>query len=97
MMLAAPAGGEAVRMPVRYVAAVSFWEGKCRYFTGDTMVDAAGFRRDLHRRFDRRSGMTIVHGVDVPAQCTEEARKLVTQAGFGDVRLEVGRIGPSLP
>jgi hypothetical protein len=88
---------EGLRMPIRYVTSVSFWEGKCRYWTGDTMVDAAGFRRDLHRRFDRRSGMTIVHAADVPAQCTTEARKLATGAGFTDLRLEVGRIGPSLP
>jgi hypothetical protein len=93
----AQAGAEGVRLPVRYVTTVSFVDGGCRYWTGDTMVDAAGFRRDLHRRFDRRTAMTIVHAADVPAQCTTEARKLVTQAGFSDVRFEVGQVGPSLP
>jgi hypothetical protein len=93
----APAGAEGVRPPIRYVTTVSFGHGGCRYWTGDTMVDAAGFRRDLRRRFDRRSGMTIVHAADVPAQCTAEAQDLVRKAGFTDVRLELGRIGPALP
>ena len=97
MLAPAQAGGEGVRPPIRYVATVSLADGKCRYWTGDRMEDAAGFKRDLHRRFDRRSGMTIVHAADVPAQCIEEARKLAAQAGFSDVRLELGRIGPSLP
>ena len=91
------AGAEGVRMPIRYVTTLSYAEGRCRYWTGDTMVDAAGFKRDLRRRFDRHSPMTIVHAADVPAQCTTEARKLATQAGFGDVRFEVGAVGPSLP
>ena len=93
----AQAGAEGVRMPVRYVTTLSFAEGGCRYWTGDTMVDAAGFRRDLHRRFDRRTAMTIVHADDVPAQCMAEARRLATQAGFTDIRLEAGPVGPSLP
>jgi hypothetical protein len=97
IVVSAQAGAEGVRPPIRYVATVSFADGACRYWTGDTMVDAAGFRRDLRRRFDRRSGMTIVHAADVPARCTTEAQDLVRKAGFTDVRLELGRVGPVLP
>jgi hypothetical protein len=97
LLAAAPASAEGVRPPVRYVTTVSFGDGQCRYWTGDTMVDAAAFRRDLRRRFDRRSGMTIAYAADLPVQCVTEARKLVTQAGFRDIRLEAGRIGPNLP
>jgi len=95
--LPAPSTGEGVRMPIRYVTTVSFGEGQCRYWTGDAMFDAAAFRRDLRRRYDHRWGMTVVHGPDLPAQCLTEARNLLARAGFRDVRLEVGRIGPSLP
>ena len=97
ILLAAPCLAEGVRPPIRYVTTVSFGDGQCRYWTGDTIVDAAGFRRDLRRRFDHRSGMTIVHAADLPSQCEVEARKLVTGAGFTDIRLEVRQIGPSLP
>jgi hypothetical protein len=97
LLAPAHAGSEGVRMPVRYVTTVSFAEGSCRYWTGDRMEDSAAFKSDLHRRFDRRSGMTIVHAADVPAQCIDQARKLAAQAGFSDVRVELGRIGPSLP
>lgn len=96
-LLAVPCRGEGVRPPIRYVTTLSFSEGQCRYWTGDTMVDAAEFRRDLRRRFNRRSGMTIVHPADLPSQCVVEARKIVAGAGFTDVRLEVGYIGPGLP
>ncbi len=97
LLAAAQSSAEGVRLPIRYVTTLSFGDGQCRYWTGDSMVDAAGFKRDLRRRFDRRSGMTIVHGADLPPQCVTEARKLAAQAGFTDVRLEVGRVGPGLP
>jgi hypothetical protein len=97
LAVSAPSAAEGVRPPIRYVTTVSFGDGQCRYWTGDTMVDAAAFRRDLRRRFDRRSGMTIAYAADLPVQCVTEARKLVTQAGFRDIRLEAGRIGPNLP
>ena len=61
------------------------------------MFDAAGFKRDLHRRFDRKTGLTIFYAADVPYSCAAEARKLAAQAGFTDVRLEVGRVAPGLP
>jgi hypothetical protein len=61
------------------------------------MFDAAGFRRDLRRRYDRKTGMTIFHSADLPAQCATEARSLLEQAGFTDVRLEVGRVDQLLP
>ena len=92
-----PGGSGVVRPPVRYVTTVSFGDGKCRYFTGDAMFDTAGFSRDLRRRFDRRTGMTIFYSAGLPAQCVTEARGLVEKAGFKDVRLVVGRVDPFLP
>jgi hypothetical protein len=97
VLAAAPSLAEGVRLPVRYVTTLSFGAGQCRYWTGDTMVDAAGFRRELHRRYDRRSGMTIVHAADLPPRCELQARKLMAEAGFGDIRVEVRDLGPSLP
>jgi hypothetical protein len=84
------------RLP-RYASSVSFWEGKCRYWTGDVIFDGTGFRNDLKRRFDTTMGMTIYYAIDVPTKCVRRARKLANQAGFTDVEVTVGSVDLSLP
>ncbi|UVO53361.1 hypothetical protein [Sphingomonas sp. SUN039] len=56
------------------------------------MFGAAGFREDLKARFDLTQGVTVFHTANVPKKCVNKAIKLVRQAGFNDVRAEVGSV-----
>ena len=84
-------------IPMRYAAAVSFWDGRCRYWTGDVGFDASGFKEDLRGRFDPNRGITIYFDAAVPAKCVRKARRLAKSAGFSDVRAEMGMVDLSLP
>lgn len=81
----------------RYSSAVSFSDGKCRFWTGDVMMSADEYRRDLRERFDRKFGMVIYSRPDVPAKCAERARKLAIQAGFQDISLDTGAANLGVP
>lgn len=83
--------------PFRYAAAVSFWHGKCRYWTGDVMFDASGFKDDLRSRFNPNRGITIFYDAAVPAWCVRKARRLARSAGFSNVRAEMGTVDLSVP
>lgn len=82
---------------IRYAAAVSFWEGKCRYWTGDVRFDASGFKEDLRTRFDPSRGITIFYDAAVPAKCVRKAQRLARSAGFSDVRTDVETVDLSVP
>ena len=74
-----------------------FFELTCRFMTGDVIFDAAGFREDLRSRFDTKNGLTVYHTSDVPAKCVAKALKAARQAGFHDVKDEIGAVHVRLP
>ena len=92
----APASADTA-VPIHYVASVSFWEGKCRYWTGDVMFDATQFRNDLKGRFDHKTFITIYHAAEIPAKCIRTARRMAAEAGFTHVEDEVGEVDLSPP
>ena len=100
MLLSAAAADGALpkqATPIRYVVAVSFWERRCRYWTGDVMFDASGFKDDLRSRFNRSYGITIFYAETVPMKCVRKAQRLVRSAGFSDVRAEMGSVDLGVP
>ena len=76
-----------------YVVRVGLSYGQCVYMTGDALQTAAQFRRSLSENFDRRRGLVIYHGADVPGSCVDRARRIAQRVGFRSVRAAV-ELGP---
>jgi len=81
-----------------YITAVTYFEGKCRFWTGDVGMTADEFRLDLERRFDRRRMLVVEHAADIPVRCVRLAVRSAKHAGFNrvkpEVRADAGAITP---
>ena len=101
-LLAIASGGSLPETPpdrnLAYVTAVTFAEGKCRFWTGDVGLTADQFRDDLESRYDRRRSLVVKHAANVPARCVRIAVRSAKRAGFKRVKSEVhadaGAMGP---
>ena len=80
-----------------YSASVSFFENRCRFWTGDAMLDAGQFHADLRTGFDPARGLTIYYSAEVPAKCVAKAQRVARQAHFRAVRAMIGAVDLSLP
>lgn len=78
-------------------AVVSVWQGKCRYWTGDVGLSANQFRSILKERVQAQQSIVIFYGNDVAPKCVSKAQRFAWQAGFKQVRAELGHIDLSLP
>ena len=75
--------------PVTYASYVGQSRGRCRYSTGDVILNAAQFEEDLRERFDRAANMIVFHDSAVPPSCLRSALSIAHRVGFRNVREQV--------
>ena len=75
--------------PVTYASYVGQSDGRCRYSTGDVMLDAAQFEEDLRERFDRAANMIVFHDPAVTPACVRSALSIARRVGFRNVREQI--------